>query len=67
MASYEKTKILELFPMQFLTPSKRVHLGEINKNNFKKLNNIDLQTTSISFSALLKLFSIDKKTYINTL
>jgi hypothetical protein len=27
----EKTKILEPFPMESLTPSKRVHLCEINK------------------------------------
>ncbi len=46
---------------------KKGSLSEINKNNFKKINKIDLQTTSISFSALLKLFSTDKKTYINTL
>jgi len=63
----KKTQMLEPFSMESLTPSKRVHLGEINKKNFEKLNKIDIQTTSISFSALLKLFSIDKKTYINTL
>jgi len=27
----EKTQILEPFPMEYLTPSKKVHLGEINK------------------------------------
>jgi hypothetical protein len=27
----EKTQIFEPFPMEFLTPSKKVHLGEINK------------------------------------
>jgi hypothetical protein len=53
--------------MESLTPSKRVHLGEINKIKLKKLIKIDLQTTSMSFNALLKLFSIDKKTYINAL
>jgi hypothetical protein len=63
----EKTKILEPFPMEFLTPSKRVHLGEINKRIFEELNKIDLQTTSMSFRALLKLFYIDKETYINAL
>jgi hypothetical protein len=29
MASYEKTQIFEPFPMKSLTPSKRLHLGEI--------------------------------------
>jgi hypothetical protein len=62
-----KTKILEPFPMESLTPSRRVHLSEINKRFFEELNKIDLQTTSMSFSALLKLLSIDKKTYINAL
>jgi hypothetical protein len=42
MASYGKTQILEPFPMQFLTPSKRVHLGETNKTTFDKFNKIDL-------------------------
>jgi hypothetical protein len=41
----EKKQILEPFPMEFLTPSKRVHLGEVNKNKFNELNKIDLQTT----------------------
>jgi len=27
----EKTQILESFPMEYLAPSKMVHLGEINK------------------------------------
>jgi hypothetical protein len=63
----EKTKILESFPMESLTPSKRVHLGEMNKRIFEELNKIDLQTTSMSFKALLKLLSIDKETYINAL
>jgi hypothetical protein len=30
----EKTQILEPFPMESLTPSKKVHLGEINKRIF---------------------------------
>jgi hypothetical protein len=63
----EKTQILEPFPMESLTPSKRVHLGEINKKKFKEFNKIDLQTTSMSFSTILKLLSIDKETYINAL
>jgi hypothetical protein len=63
----EKTQILEPFPMESLTPSKRVHVGEINKICFAKLNKIDLQTIFMSFSALLKLLSIDKETYINAL
>jgi hypothetical protein len=63
----KKTQILEPFPMESLTPSKRVHLGEINKRIFEKLVKIDLQTTSMSFSALLKLLSTNKKTYINAL
>jgi hypothetical protein len=46
----EKPQIFETFRMEFLTPSKRVHLGEINKNNFNECNKIDLQTTSISLS-----------------
>ncbi len=53
--------------MECLTPSKRVHLGEINKKRFNECNKIDLQTTSILFSTWLKLLSIDKKTYINAL
>jgi len=39
----EKPQILEPFPMECLTPSnpsKRVHLGEINKN--KSMNVIEL-------------------------
>jgi hypothetical protein len=67
MAPMEKTQIFEPFPMEFLIPSKRVHLGKINKRIFEGLNKIDLQTTSMSFSALIKLLSIDKKTYINPL
>jgi hypothetical protein len=63
----EKTQILEPFPMESLTPSKRVHLGEINKRIFEEFNKIDLQTTSMSFSTILKLLSIDKETYINAL
>jgi hypothetical protein len=63
----KKTQILEPFPMESLTPSKRVHLGEINKIIFVELNKIDLQTTFMSFNALLKLLSIDKETYINAL
>jgi hypothetical protein len=63
----EKTKFFESFPMESLTPSKRVHLGEMNKRIFEELNKIDLQTTSMSFKALLKLLSIDKETYINAL
>jgi len=63
----EKTQILEPFLMESLTPSKRVHLSEINKRIFEELNKIDLQTTSMSFSALLKLFSINKETYIHAL
>jgi len=63
----EKIQILEPSPMESLTPSKRVHLGEINKRIFEELNKIDLQATYMSFSALLKLFSIDKETYINAL
>jgi cytochrome c oxidase assembly protein Cox11 len=55
----DKTQILEPFPMESITPSKRVHLGEINKKHFKALNQMDLQTTSMSFSALLKMVSID--------
>jgi hypothetical protein len=38
----EKTQILEPFPMESLTPSKRVHLGGISKIIFEKLNKIDL-------------------------
>jgi len=58
----EKTQILEPFPMESLTPSKIVHLGEINKIIF---NEINLQTTFMSFNILLKLLLINKKTYIN--
>ncbi len=57
----EKTQILEPFPMESLTPSKRVHLGEINKIIFEELNKIDLQTTSMSFSTLVKLYLQIKK------
>ncbi len=56
----EKTQFFEPFPMTILTPSKRVRLSEIIKRIFYELNKIDLQTTSMSFSALLELFSIDK-------
>jgi hypothetical protein len=49
----ERTQNFEPFPMEILTPSKRVHLSEIIKRVFNKLNKIDLQTTSMSFSALL--------------
>jgi hypothetical protein len=63
----EKTKILEPFPMEPLTPSKKVHLGEINKRIFEELNKIHLQTTSMSLNALLKLLSMDKKIYIHAL
>jgi hypothetical protein len=52
----EKTQIFEPFQMESLTPSKIVHLGEINKRIFKELNKINLQTTFIY-----------KKTYINAL
>jgi len=38
----EKTQFLEPFPMEFLTLSKKVHLGEINKRICKELNKIDL-------------------------
>jgi len=62
-----KTQILEPFPMESLTPSRRVHLGEINKIFFKELNKIDLQTTSISFTTFKKLLYIYIKTYINAL
>jgi hypothetical protein len=48
----EKTQILGPFPMESLTPSRRVNLGEINKRIFNELNKIDLQTTSMSFGAL---------------
>jgi hypothetical protein len=51
----EKTQILEPFPMESLTPSKRVNLGEINKRIFNELNKIDLQT-SMSFGALKSYF-----------
>jgi hypothetical protein len=61
----EKTQFLEPFPMESLTPSKRVHLGEINKRIFEEFNKIDLQTTFMSFSTILKLLSIDRETYIN--
>jgi hypothetical protein len=33
----EKTQILEPFLMESLTPSKRVHLGEINKEFSRNL------------------------------
>jgi hypothetical protein len=56
----EKTQNFEPFPIESLSPSKRVHLGEINKRIFEKLNKIDLQTTSMSFSTLFKFLSIDK-------
>ena len=40
----KKTQNLEPFPMEFLIPSKRVHLGEVNKKRFNECNKIDLQT-----------------------
>ncbi len=61
-----KKKNFEPFPMEFLTPSKMVHLGEINKRIFEELNKIDLQT-SMSFRAILNFFYINKETYINAL
>ncbi len=63
----EKTKILESFPMESLTLSKRIYLDEMNQKNFEELNKIDLQTISMSFNTLSNLLSIDKKTYINAL
>jgi hypothetical protein len=42
MAFYGKMEIFKPFLMEFLTPSKRVHLREINKINFYELNKIDL-------------------------
>jgi hypothetical protein len=63
----EKTKFFEPFPMESLTSSKRVHLGEINTIIFEELNKIDLQTKSMSFSALVKLLFIYKETYITAL
>jgi hypothetical protein len=38
----EKTQNLEPFPMEYLTLSKRVHLGEINKRILEELNKINL-------------------------
>jgi hypothetical protein len=35
--AYGKTQILEPFPMEFKTLSKRVHLSEINKNHLMNL------------------------------
>jgi hypothetical protein len=67
MASYGKKKNSSTIPKESLTPSKRVHLGEINKRIFEELYTIDLETTSRSFGTLLKLISIDKETYINVL
>jgi len=52
----EKTLILKPFPMESLTPSKRVNLGEISKRIFNELNKIDLKTTFISFGALKNYF-----------
>jgi hypothetical protein len=63
----EKTQLLEPFLIESSTPSKRVHLGEINKRIFEELNKIDLRTTFMSFSALLKFLFINKNTYINAL
>jgi hypothetical protein len=34
----EKSQIFKPFPMECLTPSKRVHLGEINKKQFDEYN-----------------------------
>jgi hypothetical protein len=52
----EKKQILEPFPMESLTPSKSVNLGEINKRIFNELNKIDLQTTFMSFGGLKNYF-----------
>jgi len=38
----EKTQNLEPFPMESLTPSKKVHLSEINKKSCEEFNTIDL-------------------------
>jgi hypothetical protein len=38
----EKTQNLEPFPMESSTPSKNVHLSEINKKNCEEFNTIDL-------------------------
>jgi len=62
---WKKHNFFEPFPMEFLTLSKKFHLGEINKRICKELNKIDLQT--MSFRILLKKNSIDKNTYINAL
>jgi hypothetical protein len=35
---WKKPQILKPFPMECLTPSKRVHLGEINKKQFDEYN-----------------------------
>jgi hypothetical protein len=67
MASYGKNTNSWTIPNGIFNPFKKVHLGEINKRIFKELNKIDLQTTFMSFSALLKLLSINKNTYINAL
>jgi hypothetical protein len=63
----KKHKFLKPLSLESLTPSKMVHLGEINKIIFNKLNKIDSQIASMSFSALLKKKSIEKETHINAL
>jgi hypothetical protein len=52
----KKHKFLKPLSLESLTPSKMVHLGEINKRIFEELNKIDLQTTFMSFNALLNFF-----------
>jgi len=51
--------------MESLTPSKRVHLGEVNQKNSRNL--IKLIYKQHNFNTLLKLLSINKETYINAL
>jgi hypothetical protein len=63
----KKHKFLKPLSLESLTPSKMVHLGEINKRIFEEFNKIDLQTTFMSFNALLNFFSTDKETFINAL
>jgi hypothetical protein len=63
MASYGKNRNSSTIP----TPSKRVHLGEVNKRIFEEINKIDLETTSMSFNTLLNYIYIYKETYINAL
>jgi len=64
MASYGI--FFETFRMKILTFSKKVCLSEIN-SFFNELNKIDLQTTSMSFSTLLKFLFMNKETCINAL